>query len=86
MHPGRFYEDANFPRILQAAEKTLVFLAEEDGHYAGWLAMTMLLVHDIVEVTRVQFPPGQVGDVAWIAWACQHGIRDVKQGKFRQIP
>lgn len=78
MHPDRFYEDGNFPRILQAVERTLLFLAEEDGHYAGWLAQAMLLVHDLVEESRSRFPPGQAGDVLWISWACQHGIREVK--------
>jgi hypothetical protein len=79
MHPKDFYEPENFPQLLQALKQALVFIAEEDGHYAGWLAETMLLVHDLVAESRAQFPPGQEGDVAWIHWASGQPILDFKQ-------
>ena len=78
LHPERFYADRHFPRILDAAEKTLVFIAEEDAHYAGWLAEAMLLLHDVVEEERLRFPQGETGDIAFYRWASQHGIRKVK--------
>ena len=77
LHPERFYADQNFPRILEATERLLVFVAEEDGHYAGWLAEAMLLLHDIVEEERLRFPEGEAGDIAFYRWAAEHGIRKV---------
>lgn len=81
LHPVGFYEAENFPQLLQALERSVVFIAEEDGHYAGWLAEAMLLVHDLVAESRVQFPPGQEGDVAWIHWASQQPITRVKAAR-----
>ena len=78
LHPERFYADKNFPRLLDALEKLLVFIAEEDGHYAGWLAEAMLLLHDIVEEERLRFPEGEAGDIAFYRWAAEHGIGKVK--------
>ena len=78
LHPARFYADENFPRLLDALERLLVFIAEEDAHYAGWLAEAMLLLHDLVEEERMNFPPGETGDIAFYRWASQHGIRRVK--------
>ena len=72
LHPERFYANKNFPRVLGAVERVLIFIAEEDGHYAGWLTEAMLLIHDLVEESRRHFPPGQEGDVAWYRWAAQH--------------
>lgn len=79
LHPERFYADKNFPKLLRALERSLVFIAEEDGHYAGWLAESMLLVHDLVEETRPEFPPGPRGDAAWIRWASRQGITKIKR-------
>jgi len=67
LHPERFHVDGNFPKLLEASERTLVFIAEMDGHYAGWLGEA-----------RGQFPPGQAGDMAFYQWASQHGILKVK--------
>jgi hypothetical protein len=72
--PKEFYADANYPRLVQVVGKVLVFVAEEDGHYAGQLAQAMLLVHDLVEETRREFPPGREGDIAWMHWASGHPI------------
>ena len=84
LHPTRFYADGNFPRILDAAERTLVFIAEQDGHYAGWLAEAMLLIHDLVEEERMKFPPGEAGDVAFYTWAAQHGTSKVGSKQARR--
>jgi len=81
MHPAGFYEAENFPQLLQALERSLVFIAEEDGHYAGWLAEALLLTHDLVAETRREFPPGQEGDVAWIHWASGQPILGVRKAK-----
>jgi hypothetical protein len=77
--PGRFYQDKNWPRLLEALEKTLVFISEEDGHYAGQLAQAMLLIHDLVEETRRDFPRTAEGDVAWLQWASRHEVTKFKQ-------
>ena len=79
MHPREYYEDRNYPRLLEALEKTLVFISEEDDHYAGHLAQAMLLVHYLVAYTRRKFPAGREGDVAWIRWASGAQITRVKQ-------
>ena len=84
LHPERFYADRHFPRVLDAVEKALVFIGEEDGHYAGWLAEAMLLLHDVVEEERVKFPKGEVGDVAFYRWAAQHRIREVGSKEVRR--
>jgi len=76
-HPSRFFADKNFPQLLQALERTLIFISEEDSHYAGWQAMTMLLIHDLVEESRKQFPAGPPGDVAWIQWASSQKVAKV---------
>jgi len=81
MHPDRFYRDQNFPRILDAAERTLVYVAELDGHYAGQLAQAFLLIHDLVAESRRRFPPDSRGDVAWLMWASRHGIAKVKEAE-----
>jgi hypothetical protein len=74
-----FYEDKNFPRLLKALEKTLIFIAEEDPHYAGWLAEAMLLCSQLVQESRRQFPPGAEGDVLWMSWAAQARVKGFKQ-------
>ena len=78
MHPARFYQDGNFPSLLDAAERFLVYVSEEDGHYAGWLAQAMLLVHDLVHESRVGFEPTTSGDLAWLEWASGHPISAYK--------
>jgi hypothetical protein len=74
-----FYEDKNFPRLLEALEKTLIFVAEEDPHYAGWLAEAMLLCSQVVQESRREFPPGAEGDALWISWAIQAKVKGYKQ-------
>jgi hypothetical protein len=74
LHPSRFYQDRNFPDLLDVVERFLVYVAEEDGHYAGWLAEAMLLVHDLVEESRRRFPAGADGDLAWLEWMSRHPI------------
>ena len=81
LHPAEFYGDKNFPTLLDVVERFLVYVAEEDGHYAGWLAQAMLLVHDLVDESRQGFEPGARGDVDWLVWASGHPIGDSKQGK-----
>ena len=81
MHPARFYEDGNFPTLLDVAERTLVYVAEEDGHYAGWLAHAMLLVHDLVDESRVGFGSASRGDVAWLEWMSGHPVAKYKPAK-----
>ena len=79
LHPKRFYADKNFPRLLRAVERTLIFICEEDPHYAGWLAEAMLLTAQLVQETRREFPPGAEGDRAWIAYMAQVKIAKTKQ-------
>jgi hypothetical protein len=74
-----FYEDKNFPRLLKALEKTLIFIAEEDPHYAGWLAEAMLLCSQLVQESRRQFPPGAEGDALWMSWAAQARVKSFRQ-------
>jgi len=79
LNPERFYEDGNWPRVLDAAERSLIFIADYSPHYAGQLAQAMLLIHDLVEETRAGFGVGALGDIAWLQWAAQHGTRGFKQ-------
>jgi len=73
MSPGLHPEDGRWKKTLVSAERLLIYVSEEDAHYAGQLAQTMLLTHDIVEKSRKRFEPGARGDVAWMEWACGHG-------------
>jgi hypothetical protein len=77
--PPHFYADRNWLQLLEALDKTLVFISEEDGHYAGQLAQAMLLIHDLVEETRREFPRTAEGDVAWLQWAARHEVTKFKQ-------
>ena len=77
LHPEAFFKDQNFPLLLQALERTLIFIGEEDSHYAGWEAMTMLLIHDLVAETRPQFGPGPAGDALWIQWAASQRVAKI---------
>ena len=77
LHPESFYADQNFPRLLDALERLLVFISEEDAHYAGWLAEALLLLHDIVEEERLKFPEGKAGDVFFYRWASRHQVSKV---------
>jgi hypothetical protein len=77
--PTHLYADKNWLQLLEALEKTLVFISEEDGHYAGQLAQAMLLIHDLVEETRREFPRTTEGDVAWLQWASRHDVIKFKQ-------
>lgn len=79
LHPKEFYRDKHFPRLLRAVERTLVFICEEDPHYAGWLAEAMLLTAQLVQETRREFPPGAEGDRAWIAYMAQVRIAGTEQ-------
>jgi len=78
IHPARFYEDGNFPRLLDAVERAMIYLSEEDGHYAGWIAQAMLLIYVGVGETRAKFKLGIEGDVEWLQWMAQHPIKAVK--------
>ena len=82
MHPVRFYQDGNFPTLLDVAERFLVYVAEEDGHYAGWLAQAMLLVHDLVAESRRRFPADAQGDLAWLEWMSGHPVAKYKPAKL----
>lgn len=75
----QFYTDGNFPTLLKALEKTLLFIAEEDPHYRCWLAEAMLLCYYLVGETRKGFTPGAEGDVAWIEWASGVRVKKSKQ-------
>jgi hypothetical protein len=44
-HPRDFYQDGNFPRFVNVAERTVRLIAEQDGHYRAWLAWFMILLH-----------------------------------------
>jgi len=78
MHPAWFYPDKNFPRLLQAGSRVLVFIIGEDTHYAGWMAELFLLIHDIVSESRKFFPAGSRGDKEWIEWAAAQKVMKVK--------
>ena len=45
----RAYTDKNFRRVIDAVEKVLIYLAEEDGHYRGQLAYLLMAVTGEVE-------------------------------------
>ena len=45
----RFYKDQNFPKLIDAVEKALVYIAEKDGHYRGQLAYLLMAVTGEVE-------------------------------------
>lgn len=78
LSPDLHKPDGRWPRLLDASSNLLLFVSENDGHYAGQIAQAMLLAHDIVEKSRKRFPPGAEGDVAWMEWAAQHGATRVK--------
>lgn len=48
-HPKDYYQDSNFPRLLNNGEKIVAFIAEADGHYRGWL--TWAFLHINVEIS-----------------------------------
>jgi len=79
LNPERFYADGNWPRLLDAAERSLIFIADYSPHYAGQLAQAMLLIHDLVDESRVGFPVGARGDIDWLQWAAQHRTKGFKQ-------
>jgi hypothetical protein len=55
-HPPRFYEDLNFPRFLDAVEKTITYICETDPHYRGWMAYFLLATMDIMNYEYERFP------------------------------
>jgi hypothetical protein len=55
MHPSQFYQDHNFPIFIDTTEKALIYIAENDGHYRGWLAYFLLAVMDIMNQTYINF-------------------------------
>jgi len=81
LHPQCYYKDGNYPRLLEVTRRTLIYLAEHDGHYAGQLSSLMLLTHDAVEELRQRFHPGREGDVALLKYLAQHPIIGVKDGE-----
>ena len=46
-----FYQDRNFPRLLNTARKILNFTSETDNHYEGQLAQFYVIV--MLKMTRV---------------------------------
>jgi hypothetical protein len=78
LSPELHTKDGRFFRLMGASERVLIFVSEEDPHYAGQIAQAMLLTHDIVDRSRRKFPPGAKGDIAWMQWASEHGITRVK--------
>lgn len=79
LSPDLHKPEGRWPELMSASERVLLFVSEEDGHYAGQLAQAMLLTHDLVGKSRERFPPGAKGDVAWMQWAAEHGITRVKE-------
>ena len=51
--PKKYYKDKNFPRLLETARKTLIFLIETDNHYEKWVGyfyiQTMLKMNRLYE-------------------------------------
>ena len=51
--PKRYYKDKNFPRLLETARKTLIFLIQTDNHYEKWAGyfyiQTMLKMNRLYE-------------------------------------
>ena len=49
VHPDKFFKDQNFPMLIDAVEKVLVFIAEKDSHYRGQVAYVLMAVTGEVE-------------------------------------
>jgi len=97
-HPKRFYQDGNFPRFLDALEKAIIFIAETDGHYRGWLAYFLLATMDIMNYEYEKFPykryfkkwkikglklkDPHTKPLLFLQYLTQHGIK----AKIKRIP
>ncbi len=43
---GDWHDDKNFPRFVETLRRLLIFIAEEDGYYRGWLEMFLMMLND----------------------------------------
>jgi len=78
LNPSRFYADQNFPTLLDAARRTLIYLADKDGHYAGQLAQAYMLIYRLMKRHRRKFRKGPSGDIACMRFLAQHGTTKIK--------
>jgi hypothetical protein len=42
--PQFWHEDGNFPNMIELMRKLVIFIAEDDPYYRGWLEMFLLLL------------------------------------------
>ena len=42
--PQFWHEDGNFPNVIELTRKLVVFIAEEDPYYRGWLEMFCMVL------------------------------------------
>jgi len=54
-HPDNFYQDGNFPKLLEAAKKGLIYVCNHDNHYRAWLGYVLFAVMDIVSYDYERF-------------------------------
>jgi len=78
LNPSRFYADQNFPTLLDATRRTLIYLADKDGHYEGQLAQAYMLIYRLMKRYRRKFHKGPKGDLALMRYLAQHGTTKIK--------
>jgi hypothetical protein len=54
-HEPDFYQDGNFPKFLEAAEKGLIYVCNHDNHYRAWLGFFLFAVMDVVSYDFERF-------------------------------
>lgn len=72
VHSPELFRDGNFPKLLDVAEKVLVWVAEVDGHYRGQLAYLFMSITGEIEKAFREQKASSVEE--FCKWLMEHKV------------